>query len=444
MKIKKGLLILYFIVIFSVSLLSLSWAEFRLTPSIGIRQEYNDNITLKADDEEADFITTVNPAVNLAYDTKLLSLSLDYGFLFRFFADNSERNETSLDETQKANLGTTISLYEDIFFIRISDVYERVTIDKREQVALGNIFVNLTDSNWLSINPYLEYPLSRTINTRIGYTYTNVWFRAKEGDDTQNHSATLDIAKQWTPQITTTLSYNFLVSDRKINEDFNRHNASLNLLYEVSPKLVFSGGVGQSWFDFDTSGSRTASIWNINANYLLTKTLSLGAAYFQSFSEAISKNAFSTADDIPTSTAPIKDTKTGLVTDSVTFGVFKSEGVSGNIYYNGKITANLGVFRNIDTFETTNREDESTGITLDSRIPVMPKMTGNITGSYAHFKFLAESEEKVDRYGIGLSFDYTLRITVLTLGYTYNQNDSTDNLKDYKNNIIWIRATFTI
>ena len=128
----KWIVILFLTTLFSVSILSLSWAELRITPSIGIREEYNDNIFLTPSDEEDDFITSVNPAINLTYNTGLLTLSLDYGLNLDFYMHNSEENKIR----QFGRLESTISPYRDIFFIRISDVFERVSIDERRQVIL--------------------------------------------------------------------------------------------------------------------------------------------------------------------------------------------------------------------------------------------------------------------------------------------------------------------
>ena len=49
---KKRVIILFTLGIFCFLLSSPVWAEFKLTPSISLREEYDDNIFLTADDEE--------------------------------------------------------------------------------------------------------------------------------------------------------------------------------------------------------------------------------------------------------------------------------------------------------------------------------------------------------------------------------------------------------
>jgi uncharacterized protein (PEP-CTERM system associated) len=405
--------IIFYASIFCLSLASLSWAEFKLVPSIGIREEYNDNIYLTPVNREDDLITSINPAVNVSYKTRLLDLALDYGLNFRFYMDHSERNETSLRQTQRAKLETTVSPYKDIFFIKISDEYTRVPIDVRNQVAIDNVFVNMTDSNRFYINPYMEYPISKTLKTRIGYSYENIWYKAREGDDTQNHSAGISLIKELSPKITTTLSYNYLVHRPQKTEDYDRQDAMLGINYQISEKLSLSGGIGHSWFDHEKRNNSDSAIWNVYAKYLVSDFISLGAGY--------SENFF----------------------DSVNLGTYKSRSLNGSIAYTGKIPLNLTVFRNINKYEPVDREDRSTGLTLTSSIPLTPKITGKLVGNYTYYKFLKYlPEEKVKRYGLGLSFDYALRITTVSAGYTYNWNNSTVDSRDYRNNIVWLQGRF--
>lgn len=404
--------ILFFIFVIIIGFASLSWAELKLTPSISIREEYNDNIFLTPNNEEDDFITSIYPAINLTYDTNLLNLSLDYGFNFRFYMHHSDQNETDLTNTQRAKLETTVSPYRNIFFVKVFDEYKRVTIDERRQVALDNNFVNMTDSNRFLINPYLEYPLSGTLKTRIGYSYENIWYKVKEGDDTENHLGTVSIIKEISPKITTSLSYNYLLHRPKETEDYDRQDAIFGMTYQVSPKLFIQGDVGEVWFNFKNRENSNSTIWDIQAKYLLTDLLSLGAGYSERFF------------------------------DSVDMGTYKRKAVFGNIGYSGKIPITLTAFRNIDTYPTVKREDRGTGVTINSHVPITPRVTGNLIGSYTYYTFLPENE-KVHRYGAGLSLDYALRITTISIGYTYNLNNSTVDKNDYTNNIVWLQAKFT-
>jgi hypothetical protein len=421
---KQLLRLLFLFFLLHIVLISRSFAadvtrEFSVTPSISIREEYNDNIFLTSSDEESDFITTINPAINFAYRTRIITLSLDYGLDFKFYAHNSDQNETSLSETQRLNLDTTLSLYKDIFFVKISDVYQRVPIDERRQVAFDNVFVNLTDTNTFIINPYIEYPLAKTVRANTGYRYTNIWYRDDEGNDSENHSVYLDVAKEFTPNLNATVSYDY--SDHQTDgdgiedQDRKRHSANVGANYQISPRLNLGGSIGHTWVDYEDSDNDNSPEWDARANYLLTELISLSAFYSQSYG------------------------------DSVNEGPFVTERIGGTFSYNGKVPVNITVHNTESDYELMDRIDKSTGVIIDSTIPIpiTPKLSGTLSGSYSSFEFLPEDEE-VDRYSVRLSFNYQLRITTINLGYTFNYSDSNINGNDYKNNIVWIQARFTL
>lgn len=452
MKDLKWLVISFAIPAFSLIYVPISFAELRLTPSITLREEYNDNIFLTSSDEEDDYITSINPAVNMTYDISLLTLSMDYGLNFRFYADHTERNETSLSKTQRARLETTVSPYRNIFFIKVSDEYKRVSIDERRQVALDNIFVNMTDSNNFSINPYIQYPLSKTLNAKIGYRYANIWYKEKEGNDAEDHTATISLAKELSSNITTSLSYSYLAHVPKKLGNYNKQDATLGIGYHISPRISLNSSVGQSWIDYKESTDNSSIIWNIQATYLPTPKLSLSGEikrYLLEYEKTKPETTLRTIQAkylLMANTLSLGAGYSESLSESVNLGAYKRRSTTGTISYHGTIPLNLAVSKTINKYSAVDREDRSTGVSLGSRIPffiVTPKLSGGVTGNYNNSEFFPEGE-KVKRYGLRLSLDYDMRITTASLGYTYNWSDSSFNSNDYKNNIIWVQARFTI
>lgn len=412
---KKRVLTILLLLIpaFSLGYASSSWAEYSFTPNLVLREEYNDNIFLTRNNKEDDFISSITPSVNFSYKTSVLTLSLDYGLHFRFFAHHTERNERALSKTQRAKLDTTLSPYRDIVFLKLFDEYTRVPVDQRNQVALDNVFVNLTDMNHLVINPYIRYPVSSGFNTSVGYTYDNIWYRSHQGDNTENHTANLSLIKVLTDKITSTVTYSYLFHRPKTTPKYDKQDVSLNLSYDVSAKLNLNGGAGRTWFNYMDRPSQKSSTWNATASYHLTDLLSLGAGHTESFM------------------------------DSANQGTFKRRSTTGSIGYSGKLPVNLTVFSDIDTYVTVARKDRSRGATISTSLPISSRLTGSVTGTYSYFRFFPEGVA-THRYGAGLNLAYAMRITTLSLGYTYNLNDSTNSSNDYDNNIVWLQAGFTI
>jgi len=412
---KKRVIILFTLGIFCFILSSPVWAEFKLTPSISLREEYDDNIFLTSDDEEDDFITSIYPSISLSYTNNLLTLSLDYGVDIRLYVHNPSENETDLANTQRVKLDTTLSMYRDVFFLRVFDEYSRVPIDERRQTAVENPFVNMTDLNHLLVNPYLEYPLSGTLKMKAGYTYENLQYKDEEGEDAENHLMTGGLTKEFSPKLSGTVFYTYSVHNLKSNEDnedYDRQDVMFGMNYQMTQKLSLQGNYGHGWSNYQETEDFDSDIWSINANYLLTEKLSVGAEYSQNFG------------------------------DSVNEGAYVRESASIYITRAGTVPLTLRGFGQKDDYIVEDREDKSAGVSLNGDISLTSKITARLTGLYTYYKFLPE-EEKVNRYGAGISFDYAIRITTISFGYIHNLSDSNIEENDYRNNRFWVGARIT-
>jgi uncharacterized protein (PEP-CTERM system associated) len=65
-----------------------SLAELTLSPSILLREEYNDNIFLDSSNKKDDFITSVNPAMILKYTSNNTLLDLSYSLKYEYYVKN--------------------------------------------------------------------------------------------------------------------------------------------------------------------------------------------------------------------------------------------------------------------------------------------------------------------------------------------------------------------
>lgn len=384
-------------------------AEFRITADMSVREEYNDNIFLTSSDKKDDFITTLTPSVKLLYNSNHIKLTLDYTLTLKVFSDNTDQN----DIYHGITLDSDINLYKKIFFLKITDLYTRVPIDERGKVGLDNLFVNMTDTNRFSFNPYIIYPLTDTLNARFDYIYENIWYEADEGDDTENHTISMALSKEFSPRLSSTISYSYLIHRPDKTEEYDKQDTKITTKYLLGPGLTLTGGIGHTWFDYRKTRDHNYTYWDAGIDYKLTGLLSVGAGYSVTFSESTSR------------------------------GTYKRRELSAYMAYEGNTTSRLSLFKRTDKYVTIDREDRATGLSLDTSFPITPMLTGKITGLYTYYRFLPD-EEKVHRYGARLSLDYTLKRTTLCAGYTYNKNNSTLDENDYENNIIWIQARITL
>ena len=186
----------------------------------------------------------------------------------------------------------------------------------------------------------------------------------------------------------------------------------LGASYQISPKFSLNGSYGHAWLNYKERDNDDSAIWDANANYQITEAVSFTIGYAQNFAS------------------------------SVDAGTSKNETVFASIAREGTISLSLRGFRQNDTYIDQDREDESTGVVATASYPITPNLTAGVTGLYTYDKFLPE-EEKVNRYGAGISFDYALRLMTISLGYSYDLSNSNIEINDYRNNRAWVQARMT-
>lgn len=408
-------------VLFAVLLLSLlgstALAEFRLTPGFFIRQEYNDNIYLDATDEEDDFITTVTPSITMDWQTRFVDLSLNFGLDYEKYWDHSE--EDDLRPSSGAELDSTWSLYKDKLFLRVTDIYERVAIDEAEAGGIDNRLTNLTDSNRFIVNPYLQLQPLRTLQARLEYQYENIWYKEEAGDDAENHRTSLNLTQELSPRISAILYGGYTqyrpkdpstsALDTEGTEAYDRTDARLTLVWKTTDYLTLSANAGQSWLDYDYSGKTDTNLFGGQADYQLSRTLSVGTSYQEDIS------------------------------DSVDEGARKSKKYSLHGAYSDRSKISLSLFKTRSDYLEIQRQDDSQGVVLAGDLPMTNKY-----GIGCQFNFTDYEQgdgEDYLRYGARFDFYRTLRIGRLGLGYTWNRNDSDLDTSDYTNNIVFAQLT---
>ncbi|CAG0975766.1 TIGR03016 family PEP-CTERM system-associated outer membrane protein [Geobacter sp.] len=424
-------------------------AEFNLTPSLLIREEYNDNIDLERDDRVDDFITIINPSLGISWKTSFVELSADYGLGFRFYLKNSDRNETDITGAQRAKVDSTFTLLPERLFLKVSDVFERVPIDERDQVAYENYLVNMTNTNRFTVNPYLQYPITATLFLNAGYTYNNIWYDDPAGDNSQSHIATVGLTQYFGERLSIFGSYSYRwyrpEGDQTDSEtgsfDYDSQTGTVGALMQLTSKLSLNGSVGYTSikykpvkelfipvifvpgvglvqvgppFESNIAPSDSSSaIWDIKTTYRLSDRLSLSGGYSQSFQ------------------------------DSVSEGAVKNRSAIGAISYDAKIPITLSVFHTRGKYVEEDREDKATGGTLSLGIPLTGAITLRVDGTYSYRTFEPDGE-KINRYGFRTGFDYQIipKATV-GVGYTFNREDSNVDENDYYNNIAFVQARYT-
>lgn len=403
-----------------LSSVAISHAKFSASPSVEVREEYNDNIFLVKTLTEDDFITTIYPRVKLKYSpSKILDLSLDYGLRFNFFARHSHLDDTSLSETQNIDFKSQFRPLNHIF-IDTSDVYEKVQVDVRDPVAEDNVFFNKTVRNTFIVSPFMKFPLTSTMDITPGYSYSNIWHKSEEFNDYEVHSAYVDLSESFTKQFSGAVKYTYSVynnlSDEAIAgvaDEYHRHIGSVRARYQVTDEFNIYGEFGRAWTDFEGQEELVETdFWNAGTDYTFASS-TVGAGYSLT------------------------------LYDSPSSGAFKRKRVDITFKTGRQFSLYINPFYSIDTYLNSDREDRIVGTDVEMSKSISEILRISLDGGYEKQEFFPESEI-VHRSSISVGLEYmiTRNITAGT-GYTYNNRDSDSGASDFSNNILWLNAEVT-
>jgi hypothetical protein len=423
MNLRKALLILLF------SSLALPCnADFTLIPGVNLYMEYNDNINLDSDNEEDDVIARVSPNVTLDWQTPRLDVSLYAIITQEKYLDNTDNDRLGAEANQASTLSALARLYRDVFFLRVTNTYSRVPIDEGGRGGEGNTNINLTDSNILRINPYLQFPLIKNTQMTLGYIYTYQWYEEEEGDDYISHTYSARLSWAFAPRMSASLNGTHekyrprdpdefectwfgCPEDQGGTYDYDKDTISLGLSYQATDRLSLSGSYGHTWLDYDVKGKGDTDIYSATADYEITSNYSIGAEYNKSVGVSVDEGA-------------TKDTR-----------------YSAYLQYNDRFMLNFTIFVRNNEYVEINREDDSYGGSLSGELPFNEK-TG-ITGlfRYTNFERSGIEDEEYDRYGTRFSLYYDTRLGRVSTGHIYNRTEYVRGGEDYDNNIIFISAS---
>ena len=205
--------------------------EFKLIPSIAVREEYNDNIFYSYHDEVDDWITTVSPGLELIERTEQLDLNLSATVSPIFYADHSDWDD--VDQNYGATgaykitplLGVNANALYDVSNrpdrdIETTGMVESVDERKRQDYGFG-----------------VDYQLTEIAAVALSFGYlrddwdSNDFDRQDLKAPTANVGFTYNLSQWWDSTIS------------RLNFGFGRYE------YETSDTDNYFGSIGvQHWF----------------------------------------------------------------------------------------------------------------------------------------------------------------------------------------------------
>jgi len=241
-------------------------AEFKLTPSLGVSEEYNDNVFDSAFDVRTDYITHVMPGIALKYKTAFWDWDISYVLDYRYYA----RNSFTDDHPSTLNARGLITFVDKLLFLDLSEVYERVSTNITQDFTQESLNNNQTQSNIVTASPYITLQPASTVKTKIGGLFANYWYDDPGSIDKTEYGAFATLDYEIAQNIFINTGYTFTHSEARQDPQFNNydlHNIFVGPRYEYAEKSFLYGQGGYTIIDYASGNQFSNPFWNVGITH---------------------------------------------------------------------------------------------------------------------------------------------------------------------------------
>lgn len=240
--------------------------ETHIQPSLLISEEYNDNVFLSPQHHESAYITRLLPAVHFSYQAPFWDWDVAYAYDYRYFSRVHPRHE----DTHTVGLTNLTRVVEDFFFLALRDTYTRVSLDVTRDFPSQSAFVNQTDQNIGTVNPYFVlHPGVRT-TVNAGYIYQNIWYKDPSAIKKADHIGYAEMVHELTSKLSITTGARY-TRDMNAVQDYSRKDAYAGMNYQYEEGSSLHGTIGNSWLHFEKTGRETQPYWTAGFNHTFPK-----------------------------------------------------------------------------------------------------------------------------------------------------------------------------
>ena len=266
--------------------------ELEIYPTLAVQEEDTDNVFETNSNRESDFISRFIPGFSLTYKAPVLEGDIRYLFDYRYYAKSRDDDIT---HTLSANGHLTV--IENLFFLDMSDNYQRVSLDITRDVTQESLFIDQTDRNIAIISPNLVLRPNSRAEVKLGYRfldtrYTNDNLGINNIDNTSQttgslginkmeHMGFLQITYELSPKWYLTADYDFVRQTSDL-DDLNHHLANGGIRYEYAEKSFLFAKAGNTWINYDSGKRMSNFFWHAGVTHTfptLVTTLVTGVKY---------------------------------------------------------------------------------------------------------------------------------------------------------------------
>jgi hypothetical protein len=407
-----------------------AWADWvdvlsKFRPRISLLEEYTSNVFLTSTNPKEDFITTISPGLAfMATENReaKFGLDLDYELGLVYYARNSERDFVShtgtLNTWYTFGQRWTLRLWE--YYLQSQDPVERV-------VTAGGppgVYYSGTQRGRFTyerniLEPSLTYQFGR--EDRLELIYRNNYYDTKDplGDDSLGHNATPRLTYWFNVHHGIILEYMFQSVDYQLRPDLIGQRGRGRYTYRFDPQTSIFGEYIYDTLDYDSPGvNYYVNHPSAGITHAFTPTLNsrLQVGYFLRNPETGKTTQGLTVDAGITQVTP-RLTLGLTVQGGYNYDLFGPDSLGFTKYYRGIASV---VYR------------------------FMERLSTSLTGTLEWDEYPDEADRKdwFRRVVADLSYE-PWRWFRVSLGGSYGQRDSNQDVNDYQEWRAFLRLTAT-
>lgn len=173
--------------------------ERKVTPSIALQQEYNDNLFFSSQARERDFITTVSPALELINNTERLQAGLKMKLDSSYYYDNSNLN--NIDQDYSGSLRYAVSPTANLF---TSAGYRQDSRVDRDFTQTGLLQGAVTRDRY-SYRVGGDSALSEVMGVQLQYSFDSDYYAGSAFSDYKAHELSFLLSRDFSRFISRTI-----------------------------------------------------------------------------------------------------------------------------------------------------------------------------------------------------------------------------------------------
>ena len=214
-------------------------APITLTPSIGIAEEYNDNVFMNNDRRRWDLITVITPGLAFTAERPTWRFNVAYEFDARLYARDPDRNNAfdrqtfTMDSFYRVDPALTLSLEDSFAYTTGLNAFAPDGIVTGRDQAWAN-----------TLRPGATWQLDRLTSIRAFGAWTTQGFEREDLFESDTYRADIELGRNFTPRLRGTVGYQFAYFDIEQLPSVTTHTPRVGLAYDFTPTLngSISGG----------------------------------------------------------------------------------------------------------------------------------------------------------------------------------------------------------